>query len=502
MRLLNGSISLDVKELLEMPDSFNCPRLRFLILFCSVCLWENTGRCLAADPSAADANRAMKQATQFFTTQVSSEGGYLWKYSEDLSIREGEGAATDSMIWVQPPGTPSVGEAYLTAYQKTGEPYLLAAAKGAASALVKGQLKSGGWSYQIDFKNRKKYQYRIDGGDSKARNRTTFDDNKSQSALRFLMRMDQELKFQDQSIHEAVTYALKSFLKAQFPNGGWPQQYSSFPEPEDYPILKAGYPASWPREFPRKNYTAYYTFNDNAIADTVDLMFLASHIYHDSRYRKAALKAGDFIILAQMPEPQPAWAQQYNQKMQPAWARKFEPPSITGGESQGVIKTLMQLYIYSSDKKYLQPIPAALAYLKKSELPGGKLARFYELKTNRPLYFTKQYQLTYKSDDVPTHYAFTINSSVNSLESRYRKLLKASPEKLASMRFPTRRVRLTPSLTAKAKSAIESLNPRGAWTVQGELRSANQKNVSVIETRVFIKNLVTLANFVAASQHD
>ncbi|WP_298859301.1 pectate lyase [uncultured Gimesia sp.] len=485
-----------------MPDSFSFRRMQFLILICSVCFWDHSRACLSAEISAADAKQAMKRATHFFTSEVSTSGGYLWNYSEDLTKREGEGKASDSMIWIQPPGTPSVGEAFLNAYQKTGEPYLLEAAKGAASALVRGQLKSGGWAGYIDFKNRSGVQYRVDGGGARARNLTTFDDDKSQSALHFLMRLDQEVKFQDQTIHEAVTYALDAFMKAQFPNGGWPQQYSNFPDPKDYPVLKASYPASWSREFPKKKYSDFYTFNDNAIADLVDLMFLAAHIYQDPRYRKVALKAGDFIILAQMPEPQPAWAQQYNHKMQPAWARRFEPPSVTGGESQGVIKTLIQLYIYSGDKKYLKPIPSAIAYLRKSELPGGKLARFYELKTNRPLYFTKQYQLTYKSDDVPTHYAFVVNSKLNDLESRYRKLVKVSPKQLASMRFPERRVRLTPALTAKAKSAIESLNKRGAWTVQGRLRSANLENVPVIETRVFIKNLDTLANYVAASQRD
>lgn len=485
-----------------MLDTFIRLRMWFLILFCSAFWVSSPGPCLSADLTTADAKQAMKKATRFFTKEVSSSGGYLWKYSEDLTVREGEGKASDSMVWIQPPGTPSVGEAFLTAYQKTGEPYLLEAAKGAASALVKGQLKSGGWSDYIDFKNRKKMQYRIDGGGPKARNRTTFDDDKSQSALRFLMLLDQELKFQDQTIHEAVKYALDSFLKSQFPNGAWPQQYTSFPDPEKYPVLKANYPDSWPWEFPRKKYSDYYTFNDNAIADLVDLMFLADHIYQDSRYRRAALKAGDFIILAQMPEPQPAWAQQYNHKMQPAWARRFEPPSVTGGESQGVIKTLLQLYLYSGEKKYLKPIPVALAYLRKSELPDGKLARFYELKTNRPLYFTKQYQLTYKSDDVPTHYGFVVKNKLNDLESRYRKLVKASPKKLASMRYPESRVRLTSSLKAKAQSAVNALNARGAWTVQGELRSANLENVPVIETRVFIKNLVTLANFIAASQRD
>tara|TARA_R110002095_G_scaffold149180_2_gene128903 strand:- start:463 stop:1920 length:1458 start_codon:yes stop_codon:yes gene_type:complete len=485
-----------------MPVAFTCLKTRFLIFLCSVCLWQADAQRLCAEISVDDAKQAMRKATQFFTNDVSTSGGYLWKYSQDLSQREGEVRASDSTVWVQPPGTPTVGEAFLNAYQKTGEPYLLEAAKDTADALVKGQLKSGGWSYLVDFKNRKASQYRIEGGGPEARNVTTFDDDTSQAALRFLILLDQELKFQDPSIHGAVTYALDSFLKAQFPNGGWPQRYSEFPDPKEFPLLKASYPESWPREFPKQKYQSYYTFNDNAIEDLVDLMFLAHHVYNDPRYQAAALKAGDFIILAQMPAPQPAWAQQYNQKMQPDWARKFEPPAVTGGESQGIIKTLMQIYIYSGEKKYLEPIPSALAYLKKSELPDGKLARFYELKTNRPLYFTKQYQLTYQSDDMPTHYGFIVKSGVDSLESRYRSLLKADPEQLAAMRFPTRRVRLTPSLTAKAKSVIKSLNTQGAWTTQGEIRSADLKNTPIIETRVFVKNLETLADFIAAQQRD
>jgi len=468
----------------------------------SVFLLSLTDDVPGAEVTDAAARKAMQQATNYFTSQVSTEGGYLWKYSQDLKDREGENRAPASRIWVQPPGTPSVGEAFLRAYQKTGEPYLLAAAKAASMALVNGQLKSGGWNYYIDFADRKAYQYRVNGGGPKARNTTTLDDNTTQAALQFLILLDRELKFQNEPIHEATMYGLNALLKAQYPNGGWPQRFDSAPDPKDYPVIKANYPDSWPREFPKEKYLDYYTFNDNLIEDLVGVMFLAHHVYQDERYQRAALKAGDFIILAQMPEPQPAWAQQYNSQMQPAWARKFEPPAVTGGESQGIIKTLMQIYIYTGDKKYLKPIPPALAYLKKSELPGGKLARFYELKTNRPLYFTKKYELTYQDNDLPTHYGFIINSSVDSLESRYRKLLDDSPEKLASMRFPTRRVRLTPSLTAKAKSAIDSLNSEGAWLRQGDLKASGKENLRTIDTRVFIQNLDALSSFVAAKQRD
>ena len=63
----------------------------------------------------------------------------------------------------------------------------------------------------------------------------------------------------------------------------------------------------------------------------------------------------------------------------------------------------MKIYRVTGDKKYLEPIPRALAYLKKSRLPDGRLARYYELKTNRPLYMTRdgdEYSLTY--DDSQT----------------------------------------------------------------------------------------------------
>jgi len=79
--------------------------------------------------------------------------------------------------------------------------------------------------------------------------------------------------------------------------------------------------------------------------------------YGQAEYRAAVHKAGVFILLAQMPEPQPAWAQQYDRDMHPSWARKFEPPAVTGGESQGVMRTLLDLYRMTGDKKYLEPLP-------------------------------------------------------------------------------------------------------------------------------------------------
>src|SRR6476660_6219190 len=102
-------------------------------------------------PSRDEAATALQKAVTFFRDKVSAEGGYLWRYSEDLSLREGEEKATATMAWLQPPGTPAVGEAYLAAYERVKEQYLLDAAVETARALVKGQLHSGGWAEFIEF---------------------------------------------------------------------------------------------------------------------------------------------------------------------------------------------------------------------------------------------------------------------------------------------------------------------------------------------------------------
>jgi hypothetical protein len=82
----------------------------------------------------------MRKAAVFFRTKVASHGGYVYYYSVDLKQRWGEGAATENQIWVQPPGTPTVGMTYLKACQATNDPFYLDAAVDATEALIYGQL--------------------------------------------------------------------------------------------------------------------------------------------------------------------------------------------------------------------------------------------------------------------------------------------------------------------------------------------------------------------------
>jgi hypothetical protein len=94
---------------------------------------------------------AIKKAATFYRSKVARHGGYVYFYSVDLQRRFGEGVASLDQNWVQPPGTPTVGMAYLKAFNATGDRYYLDAATETADALIYGQLKSGAWTNCIDF---------------------------------------------------------------------------------------------------------------------------------------------------------------------------------------------------------------------------------------------------------------------------------------------------------------------------------------------------------------
>ena len=78
----------------------------------------------------------MKRATVFMVEKVSTEGGYVWSYLSDLSRRWGEMEARPTMIWVQPPGTTTMGHLFLDAYHATGDEYYYRAAAKAGDALI------------------------------------------------------------------------------------------------------------------------------------------------------------------------------------------------------------------------------------------------------------------------------------------------------------------------------------------------------------------------------
>ena len=137
------------------------------------------------------ASAVLRKAVDYFRKNVATEGGYLWRYSADLSKREGEGKASATQVWVQPPGTPAVGLAYLTAYDATGDAYYLEAARETAEALLKGQLRSGGWTYQVEFDPALRKKFALPHRSAQQGPQLHhLDDNTTQSAVRLLARLD------------------------------------------------------------------------------------------------------------------------------------------------------------------------------------------------------------------------------------------------------------------------------------------------------------------------
>ena len=463
--------------------------------------WVGTVGFCADDQHAklrTDALVAMKRAATFYHQQVASHGGYVYFYSHDLSQRWGEGAATKDQIWVQPPGTPTVGMAYVRAYEATGERLYLDAATEAAEALVYGQLQSGGWTNCVDFNPRGDRVYLYRNGKGRGRNTSSLDDGQTESAVRLLMHVDRALKFQNKQIHEAANVALNALLGAQFPNGAFPQIWDDDEVPNP-PAKKAKYPDyDWRTEGRVKAYWDMYTLNDNVAGYVAQALIDAHQIYNEDRFLKSLQRLGGFLIDAQMPDPQPGWAQQYNYEMNPVWARKFEPPAVAGDETQEVMQTLMKIYRATGDRMYLEPIPRGLEWLKSSTLSDRRLARYYELKTNRPLYMYRKgdkYLLTYDDSNLPKHYGWKIESQLKEIEKQYRELQDRSHSIAIKPPAPT---------LAEVKRIVEQLDSRGCWvTIYGGEPLIGQAKMQIdskyLSSEVFSRNLESLSEFVKNS---
>lgn len=469
----------------------NALRLSFICLLCGL-----FGDVLDADEAdkqlRAEAEQALRKAATYLREHVARHNGYVYYYSLDLQQRWGEGQAAADTIFVQPPGTPTVGLAYLRAYDATRDRLYLEAARDAAEALAYGQLASGGWTQTIDFvptANSGKYR----NGRGGKRNNSSLDDGQTQAALRLCMRADQALESKNEVIHEAALSGLDALLKAQFPNGAFPQVWTG--PVASHPVRRAGYPDyDWKIEGRIKNYWDQYTLNDGLAGTVSDTLIEAERVYGDDKYRAALVKLGEFLLLAQMPQPQPAWCQQYNPEMKPIWARKFEPPAIASWESQDVMETLIKIARHTGDKKYLAPIPAAIAYLEKCVQPDGKMPRYLELQTNKPLYMNAKYELSYDDAEAPGHYGWKPSSRLPRIKQQNAAAVRGDDPKAS---------RDANDLAGKVRKLIASLDDQGRWvsTYGGERLIGQPKfkpGERYLSSAVFAANVTALSEFLAA----
>jgi hypothetical protein len=461
----------------------------------------------AADELAAQATTALHQAVTFLREQVAVQGSYLWKYTPDLERRWGEDDATPTQGWVQAPGTPAVGLAFLRAYEATGDPAFLAAAHEVGQALVQTQLTSGGWWYFIEFdpEKRQAWCYRVDAmpdqpceapKDNEYRDATTFDDDTSQGALRFLMLLDMRLtriEKVDKALREAIGYGLDRLIETQYPNGAYPVGSArKVADALTTSAWRAHYPSEWSRQYVEILERLFYTINDHVIRDMIRTFLLAHHLYGREEDLAAAMRAGDFLLAAQMPEPQRGWAHVYNRDLEPIWGRKFEPPGVVSNETGGAVQALLELYLHTNEDRYLEGAGDGVAWLDRSRLADGQWARFYELETNRPLYMTGEYELTYEPHDLPRRYAFQGSFEIPSTLAFYELLVE---EGAAGARAALERdqltsdeqKRLTTCMREEVAAIVGGLDADGRWIDDDMLR-----------LEIYNRNVDRLATYVAA----
>ena len=242
-----------------------------------------------------------------------------------------------------------------------------------------------------------------------------------------------------------------------------------------------------------------YTLNDNLAGDVAATLTVAYEVYKEPRFIKALERLGDFLLLAQMPGSQPGWCQQYHFNMKPSWARKFEPPAIVTSESQDVMRALLAIYRATNKTKYLAPIPPALTYFESCLLPDGRLPRYLELQTNKPLYMERTgevYTLTYSDKNLPSHYAFKIRPKLSEIRKEYERTRSGLDGALATS---------TEKLEKKARYALSKLDAQGRWVdaYQGK-RLAGKPPIepgdSIISSRTFAENVHVLCAYLEAME--
>ena len=419
-----------------------------------------------------EAEKSLTQAIAFFHS-INIEGGYVYHYTLDLKERWGEGKTDEKTIEVQPPGTPAVGMSFLQAYRVLKNPDFLQAAQDAAHALIKGQNKFGGWDHKIHFN--KSVQPKV-----------SFDDNQTQSAISFLMALDQYID--DPVLTSSIEKALQMMIDTQLENGGWPHQYP-----------------------PQGNYHDYATFNDKGINDCVRVMLEAEAQYDKVTYRNSLDRVGRFLLISQLPPPQPGWAQQYNEYLQPAWARSFEPPSVCPQVTVHNLQTLMDLYEQTGENKYLEAIPDAIRWLRESRLPNGKWGRFLELGTNKPLYYDRDRIRVNTMEELSlerrTGYGYEndLEERLDLTELRFKNLIREKQSADAPQQFKkSHQESASEELVKSVMQVIESQDEQGRWVVkQDQFRkdmvvqqwNGEYRYEDRISSALFNQNVEVLCNF-------
>lgn len=279
-----------------------------------------------------------------------------------------------------------------------------------AEIIVSFQTPAGGWGKNLDMTQHRRApgELYVPGNLSRFANSTdldlphdpswnyvgTFDNGATITQLRVLAKIITALEEKRRTpFRESFLRGMDYIFTAQFPNGGWPQVWP----------LQGGYHDG-------------VTFNDGAMTGVLDLLSDVadgkaefSFVPVSTRNAAAAsLQRGTACVLASqivVGGRRTAWCQQYDcLTLQASSARNYEMPSISSGESAGVMLFLMRRP--KPDTNIITAVHAVAAWFESVAIrdksyervgtdgrhliaaPGHEpiWSRYYEIGTNRPIF--------------------------------------------------------------------------------------------------------------------
>lgn len=285
--------------------------------------------------------------------------------------------------------------------------YAGAEARAVAASILLYQTKSGGWPKNTDMTQPPSAEFLANHKED--HRAPTIDNRATTTQMDFLARVFSATG--DAPCRAAVERGLDYLLAAQYPSGGWPQFY---------PLIKG--------------YYTHITYNDNAMVNALTVLRLMARglppyafVDADRRARAAgAVEKGIACILRTQVKQNgklTAWCAQYDETtFAPAWARNFEPPTLTAGESIGIIKFLMEVENPGPD--IVAAVEGSVRWLESVKISGLRVdntpgtdgkkdrhavadptapalwARFYELGTNRPVFTGRDKVIRYDFNEI------------------------------------------------------------------------------------------------------
>ena len=271
--------------------------------------------------------------------------------------------------------------------------YASAEARRVADSVLRHQSPEGGWPKSTDLTIPPVSGDSVvaTGADLRA---NTIDNDATTLPMQFLARVAHATG--EATYRAAFGRGLDYLLAAQYGNGGWPQYF---------PL--------------REGYYSHITYNDNAMVNVLTILrdvaaggppYTFVDAVRRSRSASAVARGVDCILRTQVRQAGTltAWCAQHDERtLVPAWARNFEPPTLSGHESVGIVRFLMSLE--SPTPQVVAAVEAAVAWLRAVAIHGVHLeeltvdgqrdrrvvadpaaeplwARFYDLGTNRPVF--------------------------------------------------------------------------------------------------------------------